>query len=170
MTEAARNLSPVELDALTAPLNARVPRDASAMAAPSRRVLDISTRRPLGLAPIIEPGDDEPEDEEPDEGMSAARSAEMVAWRDAHGGNRGAFLSDIDILIERALKQDRKRTLNIFGQVIGEVIGEMGNEMRREFEGKLAGGADLRGEIEGPQGRASHRACRATARPHRGAL
>ena len=106
------------------------PRDASAMAAPSRRVVDLVTRKPLGLSvPADEPTDDiEVDDgEERDEGMSEAREAELIAWRNAQtGGNRGAFLSDIDILIERALKQDRKRTLNIFGQVIGEVIGEIG--------------------------------------------
>ena len=52
MTDAARNLSPDELDALTRRLAARVPRDASAMAPSS--VVDIVThrRQPLGLRPV----------------------------------------------------------------------------------------------------------------------
>jgi hypothetical protein len=58
MSNAARNLSDAEVRALTERLAARVPRDASAIAPPSR-VVDIARRRrPLGLAPII---DDEPE-------------------------------------------------------------------------------------------------------------
>ena len=51
MTNAARRLSPAELDALTRRLAARVPRDPSAIA-PRASVVDISTRKPLGLRPL----------------------------------------------------------------------------------------------------------------------
>ena len=59
MSDAAHRLSDAELDELTRRLNARpVPRDASALS-PSR-VVDIASRKPLGLG--IAPGDiDEPE-------------------------------------------------------------------------------------------------------------
>jgi hypothetical protein len=132
-------------------VDALLPRDASAMRRP---ISSTSARAPLGLR-IIDGPDDEPEAEEPDEDMSEARSADMIAYRDAHGGNRGAFLSDVDILIERALKQARKSMLNLFAQIIGEVIGEMGDDLRKEFEDKLAGGAVRELQLERERDRAT---------------
>ena len=135
MSDAAARLSDSELDALTQRLNARpLPRDASVMAATSRRVVDIAShrRQPLGLRPVIEPGD-EPEDEDRAEVTSEARYAEIMAWRTAHGGNRGAFLSDIDALIERASKTERRFVFAVVGEILGETMAELGHDLRKEF-------------------------------------
>ena len=97
-------------------------------------VVDIAShrRQPLGLRPVIEPGD-EPEDEDRAEVTSEARYAEIMAWRTAHGGNRGAFLSDIDALIERASKTERRFVFAVMGEILGETMAEIAHDLRAEF-------------------------------------
>ncbi len=133
MSDAAQRLSDAELASLTKRLSARpLPRDASAMAAPSRRVVDISTRRPLGLSvPADDPRDDIVVDDTPID--TTAAEAEILRYRKSTQTNRQAWLSDIDILILRAIRQERRFSHQVLGMLIGEVIGEMGNELRQEL-------------------------------------
>ena len=94
---------------------------------PDRPRADASprARRPLGLRPIIDPGD-EPEDDTPE--------PEPPARED----NRPAWLSDIDFLIRHERKSSNKFTFAVIGEVIGEVMAEIKDELRRELEGELA--------------------------------
>ena len=107
---------------------------------PGADVVDFATRRtPLGLRPIEdnEP-DDEPDDEPDEPGIGEeARYAEIIAWRAAHGGNRGAFLSDVDALAERAIrlaiKHERKFVFAVMGEILAETMAELGRDLRKEF-------------------------------------
>jgi hypothetical protein len=77
--------------------------------------------------------------------MSAARSAELIAFRGASAeGNRGAFLSDIDILCERGVelavwreRQARRQAFDVLAEAAGQVIAEEGRQLRDELLGKL---------------------------------
>ena len=114
----AHRLTDTELDALTRRLAARVPGDASAMS--RSKVVGITTRKPLGLAPVIE-ADDEPNDDtaEPEPPVRA--------------DNRPAWLSDIDKLI----RHSRNSTNKVLSEAIGEFIGEQLGKLRKELESKL---------------------------------
>ena len=84
------------------------------MAAPSRRVVDITTRRPLGLSvpdDRREDIDDEPENDKPE---VVVRPDNCVAW-----------LSDIDFLINFDRKRSSKRTFKVMGEALGEIIAEI---------------------------------------------
>jgi hypothetical protein len=116
------------------------------MATPSRRVVDITTRRPLGLSiPADEPRDDIEVDDGPID--TTAEEAELLRYRETSKTNRQAWLSDIDTLLMRAQKHERRFTF----AVVGEVIGEMGNDLRKEF-GRAAetpdAQASLRKDVE----------------------
>lgn len=134
MSDAAQRLSDAELASLTKRLNARpLPRDPSAIAAPSPRVVDLVTRKPLGLAPIIDPADDAPINIDDRPIDTTAEEAEMLRYRELTKTNRQAWLSDIDILILRATRQERKFTFAVMGEALGEAMGEMAHDLRKEF-------------------------------------
>ena len=123
MSDVAHRLTDSELEALTQRLNARpVPRDPSSMVAPSRRVVGITTRRPLGLSvPADDPRDDidEPETDRPE---AVVRPDNRVAW-----------LSDVNSLINFAHKRSSKRMLKVVSEALGEFLAEQLNDLRREF-------------------------------------
>jgi hypothetical protein len=103
--------------------SAFLPRDAAIDRRP-RAEAAARTRQPLDEAPAP---------------MTSARSSELIAYRNASaGGNRGAFLSDIDILVERAVNVERSHLFNALGEVIGETMAEADNRLRSEVEAKLA--------------------------------
>jgi hypothetical protein len=143
----AHRMTDSELEELTRRLNARVPRDASVMAAPSQRVVDITTRRPpLGLSIVDDPGD-KPEDDDTPEPEPFVRQ-----------DNRPAWLSDIDFLISTALRHERKFVKElwreVWGPVVGQVVAEGDNEVLESvkkalaaLEGKPADASEMRSEI-----------------------
>ena len=133
MSQAAQRLTDQELAELTKRLNARpVPRDASAML-PQARVVDLVTRKPLGLAPIIDPADEtEPDDDTPID--TTAEEAEILRYRELTKTNRAAWISDIDILVFRAIRQERKFTFPAVGEALGEAMGNLEKQLRDRFD------------------------------------
>jgi hypothetical protein len=47
--------------------------------------------------------------------------------------NREAWLSDIDILLHRAIRRERKFTYMVMGEALGEFLAEMASDLRKEF-------------------------------------
>jgi hypothetical protein len=162
------------------------PRDASSIArSSSARPQRSDARKPLGLS--IAPGDDKPE--ERDEAvyeMTAARSSQLIADRGkSSDGNRGAILSDVDIIAEivvaRAIQRERaaiQRGFNAVSEIIGEEDARLYDEVGAAFDQARertaavesqvraleASLAELRGEIRGA---ANERARAASTKPAR---
>jgi hypothetical protein len=135
------------------------PRDAAAIGRPSsdrrpRSEAAAHARRPLGLGV---PADDRhfniDEDDAPID--TSTQEAEVLRWRETSKTNRAAWLSDVDILILRAVAYERRFTSTVTGEILGETMGELASNLRMEFRNKLVDGeakhaaeiADLRREI-----------------------
>lgn len=99
---------------------------------PRGGVVDIASRRPLGLRPIVEPGDEpEPEDD-------------AIVAPEPRADNRPAWLSDIDHL----LLHERRFSHRVIGEVIGEVAADMEDRWRRELGGNSEAQAALAAQAQ----------------------
>jgi hypothetical protein len=120
MTNAARRLSPAELDALTRRLAARVPRDPSAIA-PRASVVDISTRKPLGLRPLDT-------DEPPERDAAKGAPFRSTLWDNA---------TEEDLASEHSVRGAYQQFDAIMGMVI-ELHNESVDETNRLIDNECA--------------------------------